>query len=1353
MAKQTIDIGSSPNDGTGDTLRDGGDKINDNFTELYNATTDAAIKTAFDNEVSQVSVPEKTAGTETAVRQFSPADTASMVLTHAPVKKSGTPSDNQLAVWTDDETIEGVSGVTFDGSVLAVTGDITVTDDAYAAGWNGSSEVPTKNAVYDKIESISVGGGGETNTASNIGVGGVGLYDGKVSADLQFKNLNSSSGRLSITDDVTNNEVDFDVVDSAIDHDALNNYVANKHIDHSLITLTAGTMLSGGGTIDGNVTFNFDASSLTLEGSISGSEDWLVFWDNSAGAYKRLNAEDLPGGGGGSSTFDGLSDTNLTGLATGDRLEWDGSDWVNVTDNEITFTASRLIGADSSDTAYRAMTAAEAIAEFIDGQDIDMADQTLSQAVIKDYSVTTQSVVSSSNALTVNLINGNDVTTTLTENVTSVTIQNWGPQLAKFTLTLTQDGTGGRTFDLSWVDTWHGGTPTLVTTAGTVEILHLFSRDGGTTVEGVHVTAAAGAGSGDLLAANNLSDVVNAATSRTNLGLEIGTDVQAYHDILADLAGLTQATDKLPYFNSNTTAATTDLTAAGRALLDDADAAAQRTTLGLVIDTDVQAYSAVLAATTASFTTADETKLDGIEAGATADQSDAEIETAYSNQVPQVSSGEKTAGTETSLRTYSPQDIHDMIDDHAPAGGGGGDITTDTAWAAKGDIIAATADDTASVVSIGSDGEVLEADSGAANGVAWKAKNVDGIAINMQDQQLARPNLYDYTIENQVEPFATIPTIDVSLGNDVTINTTSAITNVTFSNWGPSGTLSKVGLQLVQDSTGGRTFICSTCTWVGETPDLTYAKGNQIDEFIFYTRDGGTTVYGIWLTASDSLEPYLIAMTGQSNAHGYCGGDDDNPAANTSAYYWTDASSGSWLNNTSIATGTPITMNWDADTVTDTNAGLWAVDEIITRTGRPVYFIIEAKGSQALHQWGKHYRITGITNASTAVVSYALVDGVSDTTANNPANGDSVYIDNVIGVWNDGSASDQTVNRQFFTVANVDTGAKTFELSGYDTQVSNGWAAYTSGGYASIVEGRDGYTNLKTAIEDAMADSAFPSAKTTLDALVIAQGESDSSQEDKIDVYQEKLEGIIAHWRQESWVDADETKFIHTGVDTGWGGDDFRRVFANINNNSDPNVMVLGAHGLTTNFTSSAWHWDTAAMKVMGKRIAKAIISDDAVLAGEEVQPVKSSIHVELTGGVNIATTSMTQQTLVSTNEVNVGAAFSLDTGTDQVDVLKNLGPCKLTMCLTVIADGTTDPVDQPFFAAFYKNGVKIDNSQLRDIANPLSEQTVTISVFVSELLYGDYIDVRIKCDDISGNNANGIWTLGTINHFMIEEL
>jgi hypothetical protein len=36
MAQQTINIGTNPNDGTGDPLRTAFDKTNDNFTELYN---------------------------------------------------------------------------------------------------------------------------------------------------------------------------------------------------------------------------------------------------------------------------------------------------------------------------------------------------------------------------------------------------------------------------------------------------------------------------------------------------------------------------------------------------------------------------------------------------------------------------------------------------------------------------------------------------------------------------------------------------------------------------------------------------------------------------------------------------------------------------------------------------------------------------------------------------------------------------------------------------------------------------------------------------------------------------------------------------------------------------------------------------------------------------------------------------------------------------------------------------------------------------------------------------------------------------------------------------------------------
>lgn len=99
----------------------------------------------------------------------------------------------------------------------------------------------------------------------------------------------------------------------------------------------------------------------------------------------------------------------------------------------------------------------------------------------------------------------------------------------------------------------------------------------------------------------------DAGAARTNLGLAIGTDVQAYSSVLANVAGGTytgaSSITTLGTIGTGTWQGTAVAVAYGGTGATDAPSA--RTNLGLAIGTDVQAYSAQLASLAANTATID----------------------------------------------------------------------------------------------------------------------------------------------------------------------------------------------------------------------------------------------------------------------------------------------------------------------------------------------------------------------------------------------------------------------------------------------------------------------------------------------------------------------------------------------------------------------------------------------------------------------------------------------------------------------------------------------------------------------------------------------------------------------------
>ena len=164
MAYQALGLGSSANDGTGDDLRTGGDKINDNFVELY-------TKLGNGSALSNLTFPT---GTDTIVGRATTDTLTNKTLT-APTIASITNGGTVTIPSGADTLVARTSTDTLTNKTLTAP---KIADGGFIADANGAEQVifQTTASAVNEIEITNAATGGSavvsTSTAPIIGSSG-----------------------------------------------------------------------------------------------------------------------------------------------------------------------------------------------------------------------------------------------------------------------------------------------------------------------------------------------------------------------------------------------------------------------------------------------------------------------------------------------------------------------------------------------------------------------------------------------------------------------------------------------------------------------------------------------------------------------------------------------------------------------------------------------------------------------------------------------------------------------------------------------------------------------------------------------------------------------------------------------------------------------------------------------------------------------------------------------------------------------------------------------------------------------------------------------------------------------------
>ena len=330
MAKNVINRGSSPNDGTGDNLRTGALKVNQNFDEIYTAIGDG----------TNINGTIKIADDSSTVVTLSANGETLKVLGGTGI--TSTVSGNNLTLAVDNTIITGSSSTTLTNKTINGP-DNTITNIANTSLANSSITVSDGS----NTSPVNLGGtltfagtANEVNVVENAGTVTIGMPDnvvitGNLTVNGTTTTVNSST--IEITNSFTfegttsdNFETTLTVIDPTADRTvSLPNESGTVVLQDSTDTLTNKTITNA--TIDGATgTINLTSTDNRIRSSYAGTGalpnnatyEGMFAWDSTGNkAYVADNAGWVKLIDENASVGD-LSNVNITGVAEGNGLIW-----------------------------------------------------------------------------------------------------------------------------------------------------------------------------------------------------------------------------------------------------------------------------------------------------------------------------------------------------------------------------------------------------------------------------------------------------------------------------------------------------------------------------------------------------------------------------------------------------------------------------------------------------------------------------------------------------------------------------------------------------------------------------------------------------------------------------------------------------------------------------------------------------------------------------------------------------------------------------------------------------------------------------------------------------------------------